>query len=86
MTNILSLLRNFPFTKEIEVLDIKTFNTGFYLKIKVSFADSSVLFIREYVDSKERNYSYHWQKANGSLLIRWDNAPHHPEIILITNI
>ena len=81
MTDILTLLRKFPFTRDVEVLDIKVFRTGFYLKIKVSLIDSSVLFIREYVDSKERSYSYHWQKGDGRLLMRWDNAPHHPEVI-----
>lgn len=25
-------------------------------------------------------YSFHWQKATGELRIRWDNAPHHPEV------
>lgn len=25
-------------------------------------------------------YSFHWQRADGSLIRRWDNAPHHPEI------
>ena len=25
-------------------------------------------------------YSFHWQRVNGSLIRRWDNAPHHPEI------
>lgn len=25
-------------------------------------------------------YSFHWQAANGALIRRWDNAPHHREI------
>jgi hypothetical protein len=25
-------------------------------------------------------YSYHWQRADGQLIKRWDNAPHHPEV------
>ena len=25
-------------------------------------------------------YSFHWQRPDGSLIRRWDNAPHHPEI------
>jgi hypothetical protein len=25
-------------------------------------------------------YRHHWQDRNGSLVRRWDNAPHHPEI------
>jgi hypothetical protein len=26
-------------------------------------------------------YSFHWQKDNGQLIKRWDNAAHHPEIV-----
>jgi len=25
-------------------------------------------------------YSFHWQRADGTLVCRWDNAPHHPEL------
>ena len=27
-----------------------------------------------------KDYSIHWQRADGSLIQRWDNAPHHPEL------
>lgn len=30
-------------------------------------------------------YSFHWQRADGSLISRWDNAPHHPEITSFPN-
>jgi len=26
-------------------------------------------------------YSFHWQDAAGELYKRWDNAPHHPEVL-----
>lgn len=29
---------------------------------------------------KVTKYSFHWQNATGELRIRWDNAPHHPEV------
>ena len=35
---------------------------------------------REYVDEADRKYSFHWQATDGELIIRWDNAPHHPEL------
>lgn len=25
-------------------------------------------------------YSFHWQTADGKLIARWDNAPHHPQL------
>jgi hypothetical protein len=39
------------------------------------------LFIKEYLDDFERNYSYHWQRQNGELIARWDNSPHHKHLI-----
>ena len=27
-----------------------------------------------------REYTYHWQDAEGQLVQRWDNAPHHPDL------
>ena len=45
------------------------------------------LVVEPYVLLKSR-YAYHYQKADGTLIFRYDNAPHHPEIALIptTNI
>ena len=40
-----------------------------------------LLFIKEYISSTEHLYSYHWQKENGDLIIRWDNSPHHKSLI-----
>ena len=77
---ILKCLESFEVVKGYEILSFKTFYDGFYIKIKVLLIDGSILYIREYVDSNERNYSYHWQDKNGNLIIRWDNAPHHKEI------
>ncbi len=57
------------------VLDIKIFESGFYIRIEAVLIDSTELYIREYVDANERNYSYHWQLSNSELILRWDNAP-----------
>lgn len=77
---ILKWLESSRVTSEYEVLDYKSFRGGFYIKIKVSLKDGSVLFIKEYSDQNERNYAYHWQDINGKLLVRWDNAPHYPNL------
>ena len=74
---ILDCLNKSKLVKSYEVLDFKTFENGFYIKIKAVIADNTELFIREYTDEKERNYSYHWQDKNQNLILRWDNAPHH---------
>ncbi len=58
----------------------KNFEFGFYIKIFATLIDSTELFIREYSDLKERNYSYHWQTKEGELICRWDNAPHYKSL------
>lgn len=51
-------------------------------KIVVTFMDSSVIFLREIIiQNVLADYAYHWQQADGSLIIRWDNAAHYPAII-----
>ena len=30
-------------------------------------------------------YSFHWQRDDGQLIKRWDNATHHPEILTHPN-
>ncbi len=48
------------------------------------FADDSLLHIREFVnteDAVERfMYVYHYQKADGALVFRYDDTPHYPDL------
>ncbi len=60
--------------KEYDILVFEIFEGGFYIKIRAALIDDTELYIREYSDVDERNYSYHWQDLNGRLLMRWDNA------------
>jgi hypothetical protein len=77
---IIKSLNNSKIVLNFEVIELKTFKTGFYLKIKAILKDKSELFIREYSDENIREYSYHWQSENKTDFIRWDNATHHREI------
>lgn len=64
---------------EIETYEIEGNNIR--LKLRVTFIDQSSLFMRDYIfEGERRKYSFHWQDSTGNLLIRWDNAPHWPEI------
>ena len=53
---------------------------------RLRFYDGSLLDFAEEVElSRERQivkiyYKYHYQRADGSLLFRYDNAPHHPDL------
>ena len=70
-------LEQSPVVSDFEVLEFRTWEDGFYFKIKIGIQDGSLLFAREFYNHNERHYSFHWQDARGSLLIRWDDAPHH---------
>jgi len=78
--DILKLLDDNNSIKDYEVQDYRYWSDGFYFKLKIRFYDGSELFAREYMDSQERDYSFHWQTADMQLIIRWDNAPHHQYI------
>ena len=64
--------------------EISGHNDGF-IRVKCRLSDGSILEFAEYaqvVSGKiyRKTYGYHWQTRKGTLLKRWDNAPHHPEI------
>jgi len=77
---ILKWLENNSVVKSFEVQEFRQKFSSFYLKLMVIFVDDSVLFTKEYFDAQSRNYSFHWQKENKKLIIRWDNAPHHKNV------
>lgn len=80
MLKMLELLKSSEVVKSHELLDFKHGKGFNFLKVKALLVDNSQLYVREYVSEGERIYSYHWQDADGKLRIRWDNAPHRPEM------
>ena len=63
-----------------EILDFTGGERFYYIKIRATLIDGSELHIREFYSSDKVLYSYHWQDENGSLRMRWDNAPHHSHL------
>lgn len=57
-----------------------------FLRGDLSFSDGSRLHFREYVRqaegaSAERyTYTYRFQRADGTLVFRYDNTPHYPDL------
>jgi hypothetical protein len=52
---------------------------------RLRFYDGSTLSFEEKVIKRGRSiekvsYRYHYQRADGTLIFRYDNAPHHPEV------
>ncbi|MEA1052228.1 DUF6516 family protein [Lamprobacter modestohalophilus] len=75
--DILRSLETHSCVSAYEVQVYRHWSVGFYFKLKVNLIDGSELHAREYLDADERDYSFHWQTAEGQLISRWDNAPHH---------
>jgi len=73
----LKLLRDNPLIRDFEIVDFKSGEDFYYLKIKAEISNATTLFIDVNIFQTEYNYSYHWQNIEGNLLMRWDNSPHH---------
>lgn len=51
------------------------------LKAKLRLFDGSFLWVREiWIKGEVKIYSYYWLRADQSLIIGWDNAPHYKEL------
>jgi len=65
----------------IDTLDISQEERVARTKEKLRLFDGSVLRIREIrVGETLEAYSYYWLRSNETIIIGWDNAPHHREI------
>ncbi len=58
------------------------------IRCRVIFWDDSFLDIYEVISTElgypiRINYAYTYLRSNGQLIFRYDNAPHHPEILPI---
>lgn len=67
---IFKWLDNRKYVNSYDILEFRQTETALYLKIKVFLVDTSLLFTKEYVSETFRKYSFHWQKADETLIIR----------------
>jgi hypothetical protein len=79
--NLINFLRKKEFINDIIIQDFKEFKYGFYIKLVCIFSNKFECHIKEYVDEYSRNYSYHFQNSEAKMIIRWDNALHHKNLI-----
>ena len=80
MHGVVSLLKQSKVFSDIEVLEFVDEDTVQVLKIKATVKDGSILYVTELHAASYQKYSYHWQKENGEILIRWDNSPHYKNL------
>jgi len=63
--------------------DKRSTSIGF-IRGEISFLDGSQLHLREFVNVEHGTelymYAYHYQRPDGTLVFRYDNAPHFPAL------
>jgi hypothetical protein len=55
-------------------------------RYRLKLEDASIVELTERLVEEQgqlsvTKYRFHWQTETGKLIKRWDNAPHHPEIV-----
>lgn len=76
MYEIISALRQSPIVLDVEVLELIDEDSVKLIKIKAVLKENCLLYITELHTRNYQKYSYHCQKNNGDLIVRWDNMPH----------
>lgn len=77
---IIESLENSLIVADYEIHQLVEESSVSFLRVSVTLIDGSHLFIKELLFPDGSKYSYHWQNTDTGLLLRWDNAHHHPEI------
>jgi len=64
--------------ESVEDLEIAEKNLVSRLKVKLRLFDGSILWAREvWSKGKMSAYSYYWLRSDETVIMGWDNAPHH---------
>lgn len=77
-----------------EIIDVKVIRRSIWdtglekvanYRYKLTMSDGSLLELTErLIEEREtlslKKYRHHWQRPDGKVRKRWDNAPHHSEI------
>lgn len=81
---LIDLIARLPFVEEPNInLEKRAEMVGF-IRGDIEFKDGSLLHFRELIDLRlplhQVMYAYHYQNAQGTLMFRYDNTAHHPNI------
>lgn len=65
----------------VEELEIVERETVSKLKAKLRLFDGSMLWVREvWIKGTIEAYGYYWLRPDETVIIGWDNAPHHQSV------
>ena len=72
-SDIVGFIEKLELSEEVHVAKIKA---------KLKLFDGSALWIREiWIQDKIEVYSYYWLRPDETIIMGWDNAPHHKETV-----
>jgi hypothetical protein len=78
-----TLLKTSPFVAEPHI-QFDDRGEVWFIRADIYFIDASLLHFRELFVGKGRRikqaYTYHYQRADGTLVFRYDNSPHFPDL------
>lgn len=81
--SILALLSASPFVHET-TLSVDDRDEVWFIRTDVHFIDNSLLHFRELFVKQDnpvkKAYAYHYQRKDGRMIFRYDNAPHFPHL------
>ncbi len=83
--NILLRLSISPIIQSFKILKQREADDEGYIRVKCFLFNGDVLEFSEYLIVEQnllivKSYNFHWQKSDGTLIMRWDNVEHHQEI------
>ena len=76
MHRIIPALKESNLFTSIKVIELIDEESVRLIKVQAKVLNGTILYIIELNTSDYQKYSYHWQEANGDIIIRWDNKPH----------
>jgi len=73
---IISVLRHSAIVLDFDVSELIDEDSVKLIKIRAVLKENWLLYITELHTKDYQKYSYHCQKNDGNLIVRWDNKPH----------
>jgi hypothetical protein len=72
-----------PFVAQ-PVISVDDRGEVWFIRADIYFIDNSLLHFRELFIGQgklqKKTYTYHYQREDGTLVFRYDNAPHYPDL------
>ena len=74
-----------PLIRRFDIRRERQTRTDGHMRARLTLSNGDLLEFSEYVHQIEDRieavrYSFHWANADGTLIRRWDNAPHYPHL------